>query len=104
MTKSDLIEEVMRLVEMPRKDSQVIVETIFDSIVRALRGADKVEIRGLGSFRTRQRWSRVGRNPKTGTMVEVPAKKIAYFKPRKELKEVVNAAARLAEPERRAGA
>ena len=73
-----------------RKDSEVIVEAIFDSIVRSLRTGDKIEIRGFGSFRTRQRQSRVGRNPKTGTRVEVPAKKIPYFKPSKELKDVVN--------------
>ena len=92
MTKADLIEEVSRAVEMTRKDSESIVEAIFDSIVHALRGADKIEIRGFGSFRTRQRQARVGRNPKTGTRVEVPAKKIPYFKPSKELKDVVNAA------------
>jgi integration host factor subunit beta len=91
MTKADLIEEVSRVVEMTRKESEVIVEAIFDSIVRSLRGDDKIEIRGFGSFRTRQRQSRVGRNPKTGTRVEVPAKKIPYFKPSKELKDVVNA-------------
>ena len=91
MTKADLIEEVSRVVEMSAKESQVIVETIFDSIVRSLRGGDKVEIRGFGSFRTRQRQSRAGRNPKTGARVEVPAKKIHYFKPSKELKDVVNA-------------
>ncbi|MDQ6678786.1 MAG: integration host factor subunit beta [Acidobacteriota bacterium] len=90
MTKADLIEEVSRVVEMTRKESEVIVESIFDSIVRALRSGDKIEVRGFGSFRTRQRQPRVGRNPKTGTRVEVPAKKIPYFKPSKELKDVVN--------------
>jgi integration host factor subunit beta len=75
---------------MTRKESEVIVESIFDSIVKALRGGDKIEIRGFGSFRTRQRQPRIGRNPKTGTRVEVPAKKIPYFKPSKELKDVVN--------------
>src|SRR5438552_2506066 len=89
MTKADLIEEVFRVVEMTGKESEVIVEAIFDSIVRSLRGGDKIEIRGFGSFRTRQRQPRVGRNPKTGARVEVPA--IPYFKPSKELKDVVNA-------------
>ena len=93
MTKADLIEEVSRVVEMTRKDSEVIVEAIFDSIVRALRNGDKIEIRGYGSFRTRQRQPRVGRNPKTGTRVEVPSKRIPYFKPSKELKDLVNTAA-----------
>ena len=91
MTKAELIEEVSRVVEMTRKDSEVIVEAIFDSIVRSLRTGDKIEIRGFGSFRTRQRQPRVGRNPKTGTRVEVPSKRIPYFKPSKELKDLVNA-------------
>jgi integration host factor subunit beta len=90
MTKADLIEEVSRLAELTRKDSEVIVETIFDSVVRALRTGDKIEIRGFGSFRTRQRKPRVGRNPKTGARVEVPPKKIPFFKPSKELKDMVN--------------
>jgi integration host factor subunit beta len=90
MTKADLIEEVSRLAELTRKDSEVIVETIFDSIVNSLRAGDKIEIRGFGSFRTRQRKPRVGRNPKTGDRVDVPAKKIPFFKPSKELKDVVN--------------
>ncbi|MGD0199979.1 MAG: HU family DNA-binding protein [Bryobacteraceae bacterium] len=93
MTKAELIEEVSRVVEMSRKDSEVIVETIFDSIVRALRGGEKIEIRGFGSFRTRQRQPRIGRNPKTGTRVEVPAKRIPFFKPSKELKDLVNSSA-----------
>jgi integration host factor subunit beta len=91
MTKADLIEEVSRVVEMTRKDSEVIVDAIFDAIVRSLRAGDKIEIRGYGSFRTRQRQPRVGRNPKTGTRVEVPSKRIPYFKPSKELKDLVNA-------------
>jgi integration host factor subunit beta len=90
MTKADLIEEVSQLAELTRKDSEVIVETIFDSVVRALRTGDKIEIRGFGSFRTRQRKPRVGRNPKTGDRVEVPPKKIPFFKPSKELKDMVN--------------
>src|SRR5437870_11686396 len=93
MTKADLIDEVSRLAELTRKDSEVIVETIFDSIVRSLRVGDKIEIRGFGSFRTRQRKPRVGRNPKTGERVEVPAKKIPFFKPSKELKDLVNTGA-----------
>jgi integration host factor subunit beta len=97
VTKADLIEEVSRVVEMTRKDSEVIVESIFDSVVRALRTGDKIEIRGFGSFRTRQRQPRVGRNPKTGTRVEVPSKRIPYFKPSKELKDLVNAST--AEPQ-----
>ena len=90
MTKADLIEEVSRVVEFTRKESEIIVEAIFDSVVKALREGDKIEIRGFGSFRTRQRQSRIGRNPKTGARVDVPAKRIPYFKPSKELKDLVN--------------
>src|ERR1700755_3035840 len=90
MTKADLIEDVSRVVEMTRKESEVIVEAIFDSIVLSLRSSDKIEIRGFGSFRTRQRQARTGRNPKTGARVEVPAKKIPFFKPSKELRDSVH--------------
>jgi integration host factor subunit beta len=90
LTKADLIEEVLRITELPRKESETIVETIFESIIEALQKGDKIEIRGFGSFRTRQRRGRIGRNPKTGEKVEVPAKKIPFFKPSKELKDFVN--------------
>jgi integration host factor subunit beta len=92
MTKADLIDNVARAAEVSRKDAEIIVETIFESVVKSLRAGDKVEIRGFGSFRTRQRRPRIGRNPKTGTRVEVPAKTIPYFKPSKELKDLVNSA------------
>src|SRR5512143_3596720 len=98
MTKADLIEEVSRVVELTRKESEVIVEAIFESIVRSLRTGDKIEIRGFGSFRTRERQARIGRNPKTGTRVDVPAKRIPYFKPSKELKDLVNEEAVAAGP------
>ena len=90
LTKADLIEEVLRMTELPRKESETIVETIFESIIGALQKGEKIEIRGFGSFRTRQRRGRVGRNPKTGAKVEVPPKKIPFFKPSKELKDFVN--------------
>jgi integration host factor subunit beta len=96
MTKADLIENVVRVAQMSRKDSEIIVETIFESVVKSLRAGDKVEIRGFGSFRTRQRRPRIGRNPKTGARVEVPAKTIPYFKPSKDLKDLVNSAGRTA--------
>ena len=98
MTKAELIEAVSRAVQMSRKDSEIIVETIFESIVKSLRAGDKIEIRGFGSFRTRQRKPRIGRNPKTGARVDVPAKKIPYFKPSKELKDLVNSLAEAATP------
>jgi integration host factor subunit beta len=90
MTKADLVEKVTRLGDLTRRDGEVIVETIFDSVITALQGGDKIEIRGFGSFRIRQRNPRIGRNPKTGERVEVPAKRVPYFKPSKELRDLVN--------------
>jgi integration host factor subunit beta len=90
MTRADLTEEVFRATEMPRKESDVVVCGIFDGIVRALRTGDKVEIRGFGSFHTRQRRARIGRNPKTGARVKVPPKRIPFFKPSKELRKLVD--------------
>ncbi len=90
MTKADLVEEVTRVTDLPRKESEAVVETIFESIIASLQSDDKIEIRGFGSFRTRQRRGRTGRNPKTGAKVEVPPKKIPYFKPSKELKDFIN--------------
>lgn len=90
MTKADLVEEVSKVTELTRKDAEVIVDTLFESVIKALREGDKLEVRGFGSFRVRQRNSRVGRNPKTGEKVEVPAKRVPYFKPSKELKDLIN--------------
>jgi len=90
MTRADLIEEISRVVEITRKEAEVVSETILESIVQALSEGDKVEVRGFGTFRTRQRAGRIGRNPKTGERVDVPAKSIAFFKPSKEILELIN--------------
>ena len=93
MTKADLVDEVSKVTELSRKDSEVIVETLFDSIIKALKAGDKLEVRGFGSFRIRERKARQGRNPKTGEKVSVPEKKVPYFKPSKELKDLINTTA-----------
>jgi integration host factor subunit beta len=90
MTRADLMEEVSRVIEMSRKDSEVVLDAILDGIARSLIAGDKVEIRGFGSFRIRERQGRIGRNPKTGVRVDVPPKRIPYFKPSKELKALIN--------------
>ncbi|MDE2755574.1 MAG: integration host factor subunit beta [Acidobacteriota bacterium] len=90
MTKADLVDEVSRATDLSRKDSEVIVEALFDSVVKALKNSDKLEVRGFGSFRIRKRKARQGRNPKTGEKVDVPEKKVPYFKPSKELKDLIN--------------
>jgi integration host factor subunit beta len=106
MTKAELVEEVARAAELNKRDAEVIVETVFGSIIGALHKGEKVELRGFGSFRTRERGPRRGRNPKTGEPVDVPAKRVPYFKPGKELKEyftekpaAVEAVAAPADPE-----
>ena len=90
MTKADLVDKVTALGDLTRRDGEVIVETLFESVIEALKSGDKIEIRGFGSFRTRQRNARVGRNPKTGAKVDVPAKRVPFFKPSKELRDSVN--------------
>ena len=90
MTKAELVEEVSRVSDLTKKHSEVIVETVFQSIIDALHRGEKIELRGFGSFRLRQREPRKGRNPKTGDKVDVPPKKVPYFKPGKELKELLN--------------
>jgi integration host factor subunit beta len=90
MTKAELVDEVARNSDLSKKDAEVIVQTVLDGIIDSLQGGEKVELRGFGSFRLRERASRQGRNPKTGEKVFVPAKKVPYFKPGKELKERIN--------------
>jgi integration host factor subunit beta len=92
MTKAELVDEVAKVVELTKKQAEAIVNIVFDSIVESLRAGQKIELRGFGSFRLRSRKSRTGRNPKTGEKVDVPSKKIPYFKPGKELKELINKA------------
>ena len=90
MTKAELVEEVSRVSDLTKKHSEVIVDTVFKSIIEALHRGEKIELRGFCSFRRRKREPRKGRNPKTGDKVDVPPKKVPYFKPGKELKELIN--------------
>ena len=90
MTKAALVEEVARVAELTKKHSEVIVDAVFESIINALQRGEKIELRGFGSFRLRRREPRKGRNPKTGDRVDVPSKRVPYFKPGKELKELIN--------------
>ena len=91
MTKSELINRVAeRLPYLTRKDAEIIVNTIFDSMVDALVEGDRIEIRGFGSFKEKTRGDREGRNPKTGESVRIPAKRMPFFKIGKELYERIN--------------
>ena len=91
MTKSVLIEKVAEKVEgLTRNQTEIVVETVFESIKKALMQGEKIEIRGFGNFRLKTRNPRKARNPKTGETVEVPGKKVLYFKVGKALKESLN--------------
>ncbi len=92
MTKSVLIEKVAEKVEgLTRNQTEIVVETVFESIKKALIQGEKIEIRGFGNFRLKTRNPRKARNPKTGEAVAVPGKKVLYFKVGKALKEALNA-------------
>ncbi len=90
MTKADLVDVVIRVADLSKKDAESVVNTVFGQIMEALKIDDKIELRGFGSFRVRRRRSRLGRNPKTGDRVDVPSKRIPYFKPGKELRDLIN--------------
>jgi len=90
MTKADLVEEVAAISRLSKKDSELVVNTFFATIVESLRRSEKIELRGFGSFKLRHRKARQGRNPKSGEKVDVPAKVVPYFKPGKDLRELVN--------------
>ncbi len=92
MTKSELIERLAaRQTHLMQKDVELAVKHMLDRISLALASQDRVEIRGFGSFALHHRPSRVGRNPKTGEPVTIPAKHVPHFKPGKEMRERVNA-------------
>lgn len=91
MTKAELVDKLAEKVpDLTKKRAEVIVNVIFGSIINALASNDKVEVRGLGSFKLRSRKERNGRNPKTGEPVTVPAKKVPFFKTGKVLRELVD--------------
>ncbi len=91
MTKSELIESLThKLDQFSQKDIEQSVNTILDTMIDALAQGQRIEIRGFGSFSLHQRKARMGRNPKTGEQVPLPAKRVPHFKPGKALREKVN--------------
>ncbi len=91
MTRSELIEKVSeRLEGYTQKQAEIIVETFFETLKDSLSRGEKVELRGFGNFRLKTRRPRKARNPKTGQAVDVPGKKVVYFRAGKELKERLN--------------
>ena len=91
MTKSELIEKlVLDYPLISKKESELIITSVFDDIASALVSGDRVEIRGFGSFSVKDRGARLARNPKTGEQVDIGSKKVPFFKTGKELKERVD--------------
>jgi len=91
MTKSELIDEIVELEDqITRREAEVVVNNILNAIGDALGRGERVELRGFGSFYTKQRDARIGRNPKTGESVSVPAKTVPQFKPGKDLRNRVD--------------
>jgi len=90
MNKANLINKVSDRVNIPANAAKVIVDSIFDTMRESLEKGERIEIRGFGSFVVRDYGGYKGRNPKTGKIVDVPPKKLPYFKTGKELKEMVN--------------
>ncbi len=91
MTKSELVDKIVEAnATLTRKESEMVVNIVFDSMGDALRKGEKVEIRGFGSFTVRKRDAREARNPKSGEIVNIPAKKTPFFKTGKELRERVD--------------
>lgn len=90
MNKSDLINALKQSAGLSRKDAEMVVDTFFGSITESMAAGDRVEIRGFGSFSVKRYKAYTGRNPKTGTQIHVPAKKLPFFKVGKELKEKVD--------------
>ena len=90
MTKAELVEEVSRVSDLTKKHSEVIVDTVFKSIIDALHRGEKIELRGFGSFRLRKREPRKGRNPKTGEEVPILPRRVLVFRPSHVLKNRIN--------------
>jgi len=90
MIKADLINKIAKDLGVSKQEAEMGVNLFFETIKDAIERGEEIELRGFGSFRFRQRGARSGRNPRTGDSVEVPSKKVLYFKPSKHLKNLIN--------------
>ena len=91
MTRSDLVEELAaRFDQLTQRDAELAVKTILDAVSDALVRGQRIEIRGFGSFSVTRRPPRLGRNPRSGEAVQIPAKRVPHFKPGKALREDVD--------------
>ncbi len=92
MKKAEFVARVAAQVQLPQKQTDVLLAVFLTSIIEALRRREHVELRGFGSFRLRECLPRAGRNPKTGEWVSIPAKRVPFFKAGKELRERIASA------------
>jgi integration host factor subunit alpha len=90
MTKADLVEAIHTKIGFSKKESADIVEMVFDTIKDTLEKGEKIKISGFGNFEVRDKHSRVGRNPQTGDVIEISARRVLTFKPSQVLKSVLN--------------
>jgi DNA-binding protein HU-beta len=90
MTKAELVDSITAKADLPKATAERVVSAIFDDIVAALKGGDKVHISGFGTFQVSDRKARTGRNPKTGEAIQISASRSAKFKPGKTLKDSLN--------------
>jgi integration host factor subunit beta len=86
LTKADLSRHLMEQLELGKKEADLLVNTFLEGIIESLRTGEGIELRGFGSFRLRDRKARLGRNPRSGESIEVPPKRVVYFKLGKELR------------------
>ncbi|MCP4399568.1 MAG: HU family DNA-binding protein [bacterium] len=90
MTKADIVEQASAAVDMPKRKGEVVVNTVLRCIIDALAEGERVDLRGFGSFRVSARDDRTGRNPRTGELIDIPAKKVPLFRAGKEFRRRVN--------------
>ena len=90
MTKAELVTQVALKTELTKQQTAEVVDLLLECIIKALQAGDKVELRGFGSFRRRDRRPRLGRNPKTGEVVAVSAQTVPFFKTGKMLQARLN--------------
>ena len=90
MTKADIVEKTVTVVDIPKRKGEIIVNAVLRCIIEALAQGERVDLRGFGSFRVSARDGRGGRNPRTGELIKVPAKKVPLFRAGKEFRKKVN--------------
>ena len=90
MNKTDLINAVADKAGLSKKDSEKAVNATIDAIIEALKGGDKVQLIGFGSFEVKNRAERTGRNPRTKETIKIPASKLPQFKAGKAFKDAIS--------------